>query len=104
VGSGGVDPFAEFLPTFDASGRDVRLDPEPLRAVVIITEGSEKRGQRYLDPLMVLSGEEYLAISFEELRARIAALLERRAEGFVDVPRRPVPEEKATTRRRRRER
>ncbi len=66
------DLYAEFLPPVVAE-----YDPEtgaaPFhRAVVIVQEGrDEKVGQRYTDPLLVLSGKEYASVPFQELLDRI---------------------------------
>jgi hypothetical protein len=67
------DPYAEFLPSAIPvpEGDDSRV----LRAVVIIREGTEKAGQRYVGPLLVLSGREYEAMSFGELHKRICDAL-----------------------------
>ena len=61
------DPYSDFLPPV------VECDPKtgsgPFnRAVVILMEGrDEKVGQRYTDPLLVLTGEEYAQIPFQAL-------------------------------------
>ena len=64
------DPYADFLPPVVQD-----YDPEterPYRAVVIVQQGrSEKDIQRYVDPLLVLNGEEYARTPFEELLDRI---------------------------------
>lgn len=66
------DPYADFLPPVVRE-----YDPEtgnaPFnRAVVILQEGRDKKDiQRYVDPLLVLSGEEYARIPFPELLERI---------------------------------
>src|SRR6185312_7860986 len=60
------DPYGDFLPPV------VDCDREALRAVVFVQEGREdKDGQRYVDPLFVLTGQEYEAISFVELLERL---------------------------------
>jgi hypothetical protein len=65
------DPYADFLPPV------VEYDPEldhgdVYRAVVILVEGrDEKIEQRYVDPLMTLTGKEYASIPFGELLERI---------------------------------
>jgi len=51
------DPYAEFLPPPIVLAPDDRGDR--LRAVVIVRGGTPKDGQRYTDPLLVLTGEEY---------------------------------------------
>lgn len=61
------DPYSDFLPPV------VECDPETgtgpyHRAVVIVAEGrDQKDGQRYLDPLLVLTGYQYTVIPFERL-------------------------------------
>lgn len=65
-----TDPYADFLPP-------VVSDPNELRAVVIVMKGyEEKDGQRYVDPVLVLSGEEYKAARFGELLERIRQRIE----------------------------
>ena len=71
------DPFAEFLPPA------VQTDSDGLaqynRAVVFVTEytikGTERSGQEYASPLLVLTGEEYAKIPFEELHRQICDAL-----------------------------
>lgn len=71
------DPFAAFLPP------SVKTDEDGLaphnRAVVFVTEftikGTERAGQEYVSPLLVLTGEEYARITFEELHNRICDVL-----------------------------
>ncbi len=60
------DPYSEFLPplvTVNAEG-----EGKFMRAVVVITEETEKgtarSHQEYVNPLLVLSGRDYAAISF----------------------------------------
>ncbi len=63
------DPYADFLPPVVQD-----YDEEyglPYRAVVILQEGREKDVQRYVDPLIVMIGEEYARIPFAELLDRI---------------------------------
>lgn len=71
------DPYAGFLPP--AVQVQTENDEPPLRAVVIVTEGTRKgtqrSGQEFVDPLLVLSGEEYTAISFGKLHERICNAL-----------------------------
>jgi len=54
-------------------------DGPVLRAVVIMTEGTSKgtsrSGQEYVDPLLILSGDEYAAVSFGDLHERICDAL-----------------------------
>ena len=71
------DPFTTFLPSA------VETDADGLakhnRAVVFVTEytikGTEHGGQEYASPLLVLTGEEYTRIAFEELHQRICDAL-----------------------------
>jgi hypothetical protein len=67
------DPYASFLPPAVPVPDDD--DCDGLRAVVIIRDGTEKIVQEYIDPLLVLSGEEYLTLSFGELHRRICDAL-----------------------------
>ena len=50
-----------------------------MRAVIFMTEYSVKRsdrnGQEYLSPLLVLSGQEYAQITFEDLHTRLCDAL-----------------------------
>jgi len=71
------DPYAGFLPP------PVKTDPDGdapfMRAVVFVTEysikGSERNGQEYVSPLLVLTGEEYAHITFDELHRRLCDAL-----------------------------
>lgn len=71
------DPFAAFLPPAVKTDED-GLAPHN-RAVVFVTEytikGTERAGQEYASPLLVLTGEEYARITFEELHQRICDVL-----------------------------
>ena len=67
------DPFADFLPPPIVLAPDDQGDK--LRAVVILRAGTPKDGQRYVDPLLVLTGEEYARSTFGELHARICDAL-----------------------------
>ena len=65
------DPYASFLPP-------VVDDPEKLRAVVVVQEGrKDKDVQRYVDPLLTLSGDEYQAMPFEALMRKIYEAMKR---------------------------
>ena len=50
-----------------------------MRAVVIVTENTEKgtsrNGQEYIDPLLTLGGEQYANLSFQELHDLICDAL-----------------------------
>jgi hypothetical protein len=50
-----------------------------MRAVVFVTEdttkGTDRNPQEYADPLLVVTGEEYAALSFEELHRRLCDAL-----------------------------
>lgn len=71
------DPYAAILPP------PVRADAEgnaPFhRAVVFVTEysikGTQRSGQEYASPLLVLTGEKYACLSFSELHERLCDAL-----------------------------
>jgi hypothetical protein len=65
------DPYASFLPP-------VVKDMEKYRAAVIVQEGrNAKEGQRYVDPLMTLAWDEYKALTFDDMLARIYEAMEK---------------------------
>ena len=71
------DPFTDFLPP--PVKTDENGEAPFMRAVVFVTEysskGTERNGQEYASPLLVLTGEEYAHITFEELHARLCDAL-----------------------------
>jgi hypothetical protein len=67
------DPYASFLPPAVPMPDDE--DDLGLRAIVIIREQTEKIGQEYIGPLVVLSGDEYRAMPFGVLHERICDAL-----------------------------
>jgi len=69
------DPYSDFLPP--AVEYDPRSEAEQvLRAVVIVAEGrNEKIGQRYVDPILIMTGKEYDSLRFEQLMHKIEAAL-----------------------------
>jgi hypothetical protein len=71
------DPFASFLPSPVAV--DKNGDAPLMRGVVFVTEhtlkGTTRSPQEYVSPLLVLSGEEYARITFEDLHGRICDAL-----------------------------
>ena len=71
------DPYAGFLPPAVEIPTDG--DEQTMRAVVIVREGTPKRTtrspQEYVSPLLVLSGQEYATIPFEQLHEIICAAL-----------------------------
>jgi hypothetical protein len=71
------DPYAVFLPP--AIETDAEGFAPYNRAVVFVTEytikGTERNGQEYVSPLLVLPGEEYAKISFEVLHKKICDAL-----------------------------
>jgi hypothetical protein len=70
------DPYADFLPPVVDYNPDIDCPP---RAVLIIDEDhSEKDGQRYLSPLLLLTGTEYEQLTFAALLDRITMALEDR--------------------------
>jgi hypothetical protein len=73
----GGDPYGDFLPPpveVDADGGN-----EVMRAVVFVTpqttKGTDRNGQEYVGPLLVLTGREYRDAAFEELHRRICDAL-----------------------------
>ncbi len=58
---------------------DAEGDAPHMRAVVFKTQftkkGTERSGQEYQSPLLVLTGEEYDKITFADLRERICSVL-----------------------------
>jgi hypothetical protein len=71
------DPYGAFLPPPVATDEDG--DAEVLRAVVFVTEetakGTARSPQEYVEPLLVLSGEEYARITFEQCHDRLCDAL-----------------------------
>ena len=82
---GSEHPYADFLPP--AVEVNAEGDSEFMRAVVIVTEdtqkGTARSPQEYANPLVILSGPEYASISFVELHARICDALRRTAPRVV---------------------
>lgn len=72
-----TDPYGHFLPPPVEYGE--------LRAVVFITEDTNKVGQRYTDPLLVLSGREYRGIPFPELLDKLTEAIGRAETSDLDV-------------------
>ena len=73
------DPYADFLPPAipDSQDDDDSYDGSRLmQAVVFVTsetqKGTDRAGQEYVDPLLVLSGEEYAEMSFGLLEQRLS--------------------------------
>jgi hypothetical protein len=70
------DPYVDFLPP--AVEVNAEGDSELMRAIVIVTEETQKSTarspQEYANPLVILSGPEYASISFLELHTRIVTL------------------------------
>ena len=66
------DPYGEFLPPpVD--------DEDALRAVVVVLKGqAEKDVQRYVRPLLVLTGEEWRTTPFPQLLERIEKAVHER--------------------------
>jgi hypothetical protein len=63
------DPYGDFLPPPVVTNENG--DAEFSRAVVFITDttrkGTARNGQEYVDPLLVLTGEEYAKMPFQSL-------------------------------------
>jgi hypothetical protein len=71
------DPYAAFLSP--AVVTDAEGNATYHRAVLIVTEysikGTGRSGQEYVSPLLLLTGEEYARMTFEELHERICEAL-----------------------------
>jgi hypothetical protein len=71
------DPYSAFLPP--AVHTDADGEHEYMRAVVFVTEntpkGTERSPQEYVQPLLVLTGEEYVHMTFDALYTRICNAL-----------------------------
>lgn len=67
------DPYADFLPP--PVETDEEGSAEHMRAVVFVKAGTKKgtarHSQEYVDPLLVISGEAYDQLSFEQLHTRL---------------------------------
>jgi hypothetical protein len=81
------DPYGAFLPP--PLETNARGEHDFMRAVVFVTEetskGTERSPQEYADPLLVLTGETYAALSFDDLHRRLCDAL--RNEGSRRRPR-----------------
>jgi hypothetical protein len=77
----GGDPYADFLPPPIVPAPDDQGDK--LRAVVIVRAGTTKDVQRYVDPLLVLTGDEYEKSTFDQLYGRICDALRGSRPGVV---------------------
>jgi len=78
------DPYAAFLPP--AITVDEDDENQLLRAIVIAKADTEKVGQEYIAPLVVLSGAEYAAMPFQALHDRICdAIRGRRPKLIAEV-------------------
>lgn len=71
------DPYDPFLPP--ALHLGVNGSKDDLRAVVFVTgdtkKGTARAGQEYESPLLVLTGAEYIATSFQALHERLCDAL-----------------------------
>ena len=71
------DPYTDFLPPAVVTDEDGHA--EFMRAVVIITEETEKgtarHPQEYANPLLTLDGKQYANMTFDELHHRICDAL-----------------------------
>jgi hypothetical protein len=78
------DPYADFLPPVVQEYNPETDEAPRYRAVVIVQQGRNKKEiQRYIDPLLVFSGEEYSKVTFQNLLDRIR---ERIDWSIVDIP------------------
>ena len=67
------DPYGAFLPpAIPVVDED---DFSALRAMVIVLGAAKKRGQEYVEPLLVLSGQEYAQMPFAELHDKVCRVL-----------------------------
>jgi hypothetical protein len=71
------DPYSAFLPPPMITNEDG--EHQYMRAVVFVTEGTAKgtdrSHQEYVDPLLILTGEEYATMTFDDLYRRICDAL-----------------------------
>ena len=71
------DPYSAFLPPACAAPTDD--DGQTMRAVVFVREatpkGTARSPQEYVDPLLVLSGQEYATTTFGQLHHMICVAL-----------------------------
>lgn len=71
------DPYASFLPPPVHTDEDG--ESKYMRAVVFVTErtskGTPRSPQEYVNPLLVLTGEDYAGMTFETLYARVCQAL-----------------------------
>lgn len=69
----GGDPYGDFLPPPVETDEDGQAPYN--RAVVFVTDhtekGTERNGQEYVDPLLVLTGEEYATVPFQVLLGKL---------------------------------
>lgn len=76
------DPYTSFLPPLAQVHLDNPNEPygPPYRAVFICApwtkKGTKQHGQKYINPLLMFTGEEYEAITFREMVGRINDALE----------------------------
>jgi hypothetical protein len=67
------DPYGDFLPPPVETNKDGEAPYH--RAVVFVTDetekGTERSGQEYADPLLVLTGEEYVKMPFPVLLEKL---------------------------------
>jgi hypothetical protein len=71
------DPYGDFLPPPVETDEDGNAPYH--RAVVFVTDetekGTERSGQEYVDPLLVLTGEQYAKVSFQVLLEKLEELI-----------------------------
>ncbi len=95
TGSDEPDRYGAFLPPPVPAGENAGTD---LRAIVFVTrdtrKGSARSGQEYVNPLLVLAGKEYAAISADDLIGQLSDALrgsrprlvaERQVEGTITL-------------------
>ena len=97
------DPYADFLSPAIRTDKDGNAPFN--RAVIFVTEysiiGTNRNGQEYASPLLVLTGKEYERITFDELHERICDALRGNrspiiAEAFLTDGTKKIIREKKT--------
>ncbi|MCM2256263.1 MAG: hypothetical protein NDJ94_11385 [Vicinamibacteria bacterium] len=68
------DPYGDFLPP-PLECPPPHVEDNRFRAVVFVRAGTPKEIQRYVETLLVLTGEEYERITFHELERRLCDAL-----------------------------
>ena len=75
------DPYADFLPPA-LSSEETDVDDKIRAAVFLLRGDDEKDGQRYVSPLLVLSGDEYNNIGFHDMMDRLASVVDEAVDNL----------------------